>query len=245
MHLTLVVIMQRKPLLISGNNAEVMVDVIGEELDVPNDPRRVQIRNSQEVHLLLLSSQVLQLRMEFANAREESARCNAMVKSLIAELSNNVTCLANRPALRSERSNASRPTQGGGDPPSGITSRTTTSAMQQQGTSTQADLRTNAMPSLPNSSRGTNLASTNSGTISQSNTSQRESAPTVGEICVAAVARGELGGQVMGAIELVDEEGQMVERAPGALVAKLIKCPWTLYDLWKEYIFGFAGHKPA
>ena len=45
----------------------------------------------------------------------------------------------------------------------------------------------------------------------------------------------------MGAIELVDEEGQMVERAPGALVAKLIKCPWTLYDLWKEYIFGFAG----
>ena len=49
----------------------------------------------------------------------------------------------------------------------------------------------------------------------------------------------------MGAIELVDEEGQMVERAPGVLVAKLIKCPRTLYDLWKEYISGFAGHKPA
>jgi hypothetical protein len=49
----------------------------------------------------------------------------------------------------------------------------------------------------------------------------------------------------MGAIELVDEEGQMVERAPGVLVAMLIKCPRTLYDLWKEYIFGFAGHKPA
>jgi hypothetical protein len=186
MHLTLVVFMQRKPLLISGNDAEVMMDVIGEELDVPNDPRRVQIRNSQEVPLL--SSQVLQLRMELADAREESARCNAMVKRLLAKLSNNITCLANRPALRSERSNASRPTQGGGNPPSGITSRTTTSTMQQQGTSTQADLRTNAMPSLPNSSRGTNLALTNSGNVSQFNTSQRASAPTVGEIRAAAVA---------------------------------------------------------
>jgi hypothetical protein len=66
MHLTLVVFMQRKPLLISGKDAEVMMDVIGEELDVPNDPRILEVP--------LLSSQVLQLRMELADAREESAR---------------------------------------------------------------------------------------------------------------------------------------------------------------------------
>jgi hypothetical protein len=32
---------------------------------------------------------------------------------------------------------------------------------------------------------------------------------------------------------------------PPVLEARLTKCPRKLYDLWKEYGFGYAGCKPA
>jgi hypothetical protein len=32
---------------------------------------------------------------------------------------------------------------------------------------------------------------------------------------------------------------------PVVLQARLTKCPRSLCDLWKEYVFGFSGCKPA
>ena len=39
---------------------------------------------------------------------------------------------------------------------------------------------------------------------------------------------------------------QIVAQTRGqSRVAKLSKCPRSLYDLWKEYVTGFSGNKPA
>ena len=40
------------------------------------------------------------------------------------------------------------------------------------------------------------------------------------------------------------EEEVVVERR-GPRPSLLSKCPKTLYDLWKEHVFGFSGIKPA
>lgn len=42
-------------------------------------------------------------------------------------------------------------------------------------------------------------------------------------------------------LETVEEE----VRAAPVLVARLMKCPKTLNDLWHEYMFGWTGLKPA
>ena len=44
--------------------------------------------------------------------------------------------------------------------------------------------------------------------------------------------------------QMVQEEDVVMERR-GSRPALLSKCPKTLYDLWKEYVFGFSGNKLA
>ena len=44
---------------------------------------------------------------------------------------------------------------------------------------------------------------------------------------------------------MVDCAMDVSDAVPVVLEACLTKCPKTLYDLWKEYEFGFRGCKPA
>lgn len=232
--------------MISGTDSEVMMDVMGNvdgELDT--DPRRAMLQRNQEVRLL--SSQVLQLRMEMVDAREEAARQLSNLKRMIARLANNVARLANRPALRSRSSNtvavgpavAVGVTHNTSQTPTSHHSRGSPS--EQRGTTTtQPTTEPNAAAAVDNLTNGNAVG--NSLPASQSNSSTAEDAvPTVEEIRAAAASRAELGGQAL-------EDLQMVETVvgrPRVLVARLSKCPKTLYDLWKEYMFGFSGNKPA
>ncbi len=52
-------------------------------------------------------------------------------------------------------------------------------------------------------------------------------------------------GLVGGANGMVDCAMDVSDVVPVVLEARLTKCPKTLYDLWKEYEFGFRGCKPA
>jgi hypothetical protein len=56
--------------------------------------------------------------------------------------------------------------------------------------------------------------------------------------------RGALSGQALEAMQLVDGDGMLVQRMGAPRLARP-KCPKTLYDLWKEFMFGYAGNKPA
>jgi hypothetical protein len=220
-----------------------MMDVMGNvdgELDA--DPRRAMLQRNQEVRLL--SSQVLQLRMEMVDAREEADRQLSNLKRMIARLANNVARLANRPALRSRTFNT---VAVGSAVAVGVTNNTSHhsrgSPSEQRGTTTtttQPMTEPNAAAADDNLTNGNAVG--NSLPASQSNSSTAEDAvPTVEEIRAAAASRAELGGQAL-------EDLQMVETVvgrPRVLVARLSKCPKTLYDLWKEYMFGFSGNKPA
>lgn len=92
---------QRKPLIISGNDSEVMMDVMGEELSPDADPRRAMLQRAQEVRLL--SAQMLQFRAEIQDTRMELLRQSQLQRRLILRLNNNIIRLSNRPALMSVR----------------------------------------------------------------------------------------------------------------------------------------------
>ncbi len=94
---------KKRPLVVSGHDAEVMMDLLeddieGEGVSAADTVRRsIAVRN-QEVRLL--SSQVIHLRRELSDARAEGDRQLGILKRQLARLNNNVSRLANRPAKR-------------------------------------------------------------------------------------------------------------------------------------------------
>jgi hypothetical protein len=94
---------KKRPLVVSGHDTEVMMDLLEGELvgegtsGVDAVRRGLAVRN-QEVRLL--SSQVIHLRRELADARAEADRQLGILKRQMARMNNNISRLANRPAKR-------------------------------------------------------------------------------------------------------------------------------------------------
>ncbi len=92
---------KKRPLVVSGHDTEVMMDLLEGELvsegtsGVDAVHRSLAVRD-QEVRLL--SSQVIHLRRELADARAEADRQLGILKRQMANMSNNISCLDNRPA---------------------------------------------------------------------------------------------------------------------------------------------------
>jgi hypothetical protein len=86
----------RKPLVVSGHDSEVVMDLMDTE-DNHQDARRSLALRQQEVRML--ATQVLHLRHELMDARAEAERQLAVMKRQLGRMSNNVSRLTNRPAI--------------------------------------------------------------------------------------------------------------------------------------------------
>ena len=205
---------QRKPLIVSGNDSELMMDVMGEDMGGSSDPRRAMLQRAQEVRLL--SAQVLQLRSELVEAREDASRQNQILRRLLARLCNNLLRLSNRPAFLSPRFSAVA-AGGTSEPPP-----------------PQPTPQVNALDDAQGGRQENLETSSNTGSREQA----RESVPTATEIRAVAMERGEIMG-------LPFQHLQLVDRGSRPKPAKLSRCPRSLYDLWKEYEVGLGGCKAA
>lgn len=78
-----------------------------------------------------------------------------------------------------------------------------------------------------------------SGDSGGSRSTRTESVPAVAAIRAAGMERGEIGRH------RATETLEVVRNPVRIRHAHLSKCPRSLYDLWKEYMFGFSGNKPA
>ena len=87
---------KRKPLVVSGHDSEVVMDLMDTE-DNHEDARRSLALRQQEVRML--ATQVLHLRRELIDARAEAERQVAVMKRQLGRISNNVSRLSNRPAI--------------------------------------------------------------------------------------------------------------------------------------------------
>jgi hypothetical protein len=196
---------RRRPLIVTGYDTEVMIDVMEMEGDDDEsggiganvDSRRSAMVRNQEVRLL--SSQILHLRRELCDARTEGDRQITIMKRKLARLSNNLTRFANRPGISGYKRRRLGNVQGGGE--------------QQQ------DRSIGDGDAAPIVARAPVLGG-------EPRTSQHQEAESY---------------------LFNDEEGIVDANVPVPLVlqARLTKCPRSLYDLWKEYEFGFQGCKPA
>ena len=208
------------------------MDVMGEELSPDADPRRAMLQRAQEVRLL--SAQMLQFRAEIQDTRMELLRQSQLQRRLILRLNNNIIRLSNRPALMSVRTFRGQ---------FGATSGQLAHPTQEQTTTTHAPdslTNTNASTSSRNASQQTtataaarqplqSVQNTNEST-SSCNASQQ---PTPTAACTTNQATNPATAQVVAQTRGLSR------------VAKLSKCPRSLYDLWKEYVTGFSGNKPA
>ena len=111
----------RRPLIVTGYDTEVMIDVREVEGDDDEgggiganvDSRRLAMVRNQEVRLL--SSQILHLRRELCDARTEGDRQLTIMKRKLAQLSNNLTRFANRPGISGYKRRRLGDMQGGGE----------------------------------------------------------------------------------------------------------------------------------
>ena len=92
---------KRKPLVVAGNDSEVIIDVVGGEEGGTMDARNAAALGRQEVRLL--AAQVFQLRTMLIDTRAEAMRQIEILKKQNARLSNNVTRFINRPAFSMRR----------------------------------------------------------------------------------------------------------------------------------------------
>ena len=208
------------------------MDVMGEELSPDADPRRAMLQRAQEVRLL--SAQMLQFRAEIQDTRMELLRQSQLQRRLILRLNNNIIRLSNRPALMSVRTSRGQ---------FAATSGQLAQPRQEQTTTTQSpDSRTNANASTSSrnaSQQTTATAAARQPLQSVQNTNESTSScnasqqPTPTAACTTNPVTNPATAQVVAQT-----------RGPSR-VAKLSKCPRSLYDLWKEYVTGFSGNKPA
>ena len=87
---------KRVPVVVSGHDSEVMMDILEDDEGYIGDVRRSLAVRNQEVRLL--SSQILHLRRELTDARAEADRQLGILKRQIARMSNNISRLSSRPA---------------------------------------------------------------------------------------------------------------------------------------------------
>ena len=109
---------KRKPLIISGHDTEVIIDLLlddGSDEAPGVDVRRSLAVRNQEVRLL--SSQILHMRRELVDARAEADRQIGILKRQLGRMSNNISRIANRPSHQLMRLPT---TQGGGSIERGI-----------------------------------------------------------------------------------------------------------------------------
>lgn len=191
------------------------MELIGADVQDGADPRLALAQRNQEVRLLC--SQVLQLRHEIINMRAEQERQMAILKRRFFRIDNNVARVANRPAYHVRRSSAG----GHGGAPAASLTRTSNAATLPSPSRGQENTRTDQQqqPTLPAASEG------------DFQELDQESATTAND------------GP---ALDLAAEPGVQGQglRTPFG-VARLVKCPRTLHLLWREYMFGFSGYKPA
>ena len=76
-----------------------MMDVMGGDVSIDDDPRRAMLQRAAEVRLL--SSQMMQFRHELQDTRMEFMRQIKLQRRLLLRLNNNIVRLSNRPALMS------------------------------------------------------------------------------------------------------------------------------------------------
>ena len=205
------------------------MDVMGEELSPDADPRRAMLQRAQEVRLL--SAQMLQFRAEIQDTRMELLRQIQLQRRLILRLNNNIVRLSNRPALMSVRTFRGQ---------SAATSGRLAQSQEQTHTTTpaqQSSNNTTASTSSCNVSRQTTAtAAARQPLQSVQNTNESTSSRNA-SVQPASIAANPTTNPAT---------TQVVDPTRGLLrVARLSKCPRSLYDLWKEYVTGFSGNKPA
>ena len=224
--------MQRVPLLVTGNDSQVLMEPIGSEVADDADSRRSLALRSEEVRML--SAQVVLMRHELRDSRAEFTRQMAILKRQIARMNNSVTRFVNRPAFPTQRS---RGVVGGSR--QGMQTSTSERSTQEQEGIEEGQVIAEGNGNL-NLAVGGGGPSTAVGQPGRSHATPTESVPTASAIRAAARERGEIGRHR--AIETLE-----VVRNPVRISrnAQLSKCPKSLHDLWKEYVFGFSGNKPA
>lgn len=98
---------QRKALVVVGHDAEVVMDLVSDEIGNGSSGTSLSLtlaQRNQEVRLL--SSQVLQLRHEQIDTRAETERQFAMLRRRLGRMDNNLSRLANRSFQPLRRFNA-------------------------------------------------------------------------------------------------------------------------------------------
>ena len=208
------------------------MDVMGEELSPDADPRRAMLQRAQEVRLL--SAQMLQFRAEIQDTRMELLRQIQLQRRLILRLNNNIIRLSNRPALMSVRTFRGQ---------SAATSGRLAQSQEQTHTTTPAQ-----------QSRNSTNGSTNSCNVSQQTTATAAARQPLQSVQNTNESTSSRNASVQPASIAANPTDpatnpattQVVAPTRGLLrLARLSKCPRSLYDLWKEYVTGFSGNKPA
>lgn len=111
---------RRWPLIVTGYDTEVMIDKMEMEGDEDEgggigadvDGRRLVMVHIQEVRLLSL--QILHVHRELCDARTEGDRQITIMKRKLTQMSNNLTCFANRPGISGYKRRRLGNMQGGG-----------------------------------------------------------------------------------------------------------------------------------
>ena len=95
---------KRKPLVVAGNDSEVIIDVVGGEEGGTMDAMNAAALGWQEVRLL--AAQVFQLRTMLIDTCAKAIHQIEILKQQNAHLSNNLTQFKNRPAFSMRQSSS-------------------------------------------------------------------------------------------------------------------------------------------